>query len=455
MMSKSINRIRCAALLIFLISTVALVNAPAESWKQVIVRCFSGDLDKVRTEVGGAILDASHGHYLLMVPASVDISQIEGVKGRYAIEASDNPRVEIERRPLKTRSVTTSTRSAGPIVNYYGTPARKAYADQQTSLNISLREALNLSLGDSVRIAIIDTGIDEKHPTLQPYIRGGKNYVGWNSNPSELIDPTLSQGQITFMESQGQVTFMDAQGQVTFMDAQGQVTFMDAQGQITFMDAQGQITFMDAALLPPAFGHGTMVAGLAHLAAPHATIVPFKAFDATGAGSEWNVVRAVYDAIDAGADIINMSFSATKKSKLLEAAIKAAEAQGIVVVAAAGNDGDDVKTYPASVDEAIGIAALDAKNNKASFSNFGQYIDLSAPGVDLVTTYPGGHFAMGSGTSDAAPLVSGVAALAKRRGTRGMSLRDKLEASVDPIDVSPEYKNKLGSGRINALKAVK
>ena len=197
------------------------------------------------------------------------------------------------------------------------------------------------------------------------------------------------------------------------------------------------------------------MAGLVHLAAPQARIIPLKAFNAGGSSTEWNLVRAIYDAVNMGADIISMSFSSSKNSKVMEDAVEFAASRGVVLVAAAGNDSSDAPNYPAFLDWTVAIGSLDANDQKASFSNFGQYLDLSAPGVDLITTYPGGRFAMGSGTSESVSLVSGVFALAKQRGTAGLTLRQKVEAGVDPLLlVLPQYQNRLGKGRINALKAV-
>src|SRR5439155_8613732 len=100
----------------------------------------------------------------------------------------------------------------------------------------------------------------------------------------------------------------------------------------------------------PAFGHGTMMSGLIHLAAPSARIIPLKAFNAGGSSTEWNLVRAIYDAVNMGADIISMSFSSSKNSKVMEDAIEFAASRGVVLVAAAGNDSSDAPNYPAFLD---------------------------------------------------------------------------------------------------------
>jgi len=197
-----------------------------------------------------------------------------------------------------------------------------------------------------------------------------------------------------------------------------------------------------------------MMAGLVHLVAPLAKIIPLKAFNANGVGTEWNITRAIYDAVDMRADVINMSFSLSQNSKIVQRAVQYAASRGVILVGSSGNDNSSSTTFPASYEGTVAVSALDLNDQKASFSNFGRYVDLSAPGVYLTSTYPGGHWAWGSGTSDSAPLVSGVFALLLQHGTPGRSVREKVESGVDPINGPPEYQNMLGKGRINADKAV-
>src|SRR5262249_6953075 len=147
---------------------------------------------------------------------------------------------------------------------------------------------------------------------------------------------------------------------------------------------QSTANFLEGTTLPPFAGHGTMMAGLVHLVAPQARIMPFKAFDATGVGTEWNVVHAIYDAIASGADVINMSSATLQKSKIMQTAIQVAVSRGIVVVGSAGNSGAEVETYPAAFSGTIGVSALDLNDQKAPFSNYGRYVGVSATGTDLI-----------------------------------------------------------------------
>src|SRR5437870_10668159 len=110
-MPRAKIRIRCAALLVLLISTVAPVKAPAASWKQVIVKCSPEDLDRIRAEVGAAIVDAipASGLFLLTVSSTVDVKRIEAVHGKGSIQASENSRVFIPHRTSQTSDITNTT----------------------------------------------------------------------------------------------------------------------------------------------------------------------------------------------------------------------------------------------------------------------------------------------------------------------------------------------------------
>jgi len=211
--------------------------------------------------------------------------------------------------------------------------------------------------------------------------------------------------------------------------------------------------------LPAAFGHGTMTAGIVHLVAPDAELMPMKAFDADGKANLWNLIRAVRDSVDMGAHVINMSFSAPaeKETAVLfkTLAVDYAKASNVVLVAGAGNQNQDIEVLPAAIEPVNAIAAVDRHDVKASFSNYGNYISFSAPGTGVITTYPG-TFAMASGTSFSAPFVSGVYALLKEAGSDGKLGRAQIERGSDSIEElnHPSLKHKLGKGRINAFKTL-
>lgn len=170
-------------------------------------------------------------------------------------------------------------------------------------------------------------------------------------------------------------------------------------------------------------GHGTHVAGIIasetnnHEGGAGMTwfnkIMPVKAMGAEGYGTTFDIAKGIIWAVDHGADIINMSLGNYQPSRVLEEAVKYAYEKDVVMVSAAGNDGSDQPTFPSSYPEVLSVAAVDYDGKRASFSNFGDYIDISAPGVYIPSTYFKGEYAALSGTSMAAPHVAGLAALLK------------------------------------------
>ncbi|MFE7318475.1 type VII secretion-associated serine protease mycosin [Streptomyces sp. NPDC057555] len=178
-------------------------------------------------------------------------------------------------------------------------------------------------------------------------------------------------------------------------------------------------------------GHGTKVAGIIAARpragtgfvglAPEATIIPLRQNDEKGSGNAATLAQAIRKAIAAGADIINISQDTTKPlshNSDLAAAVKEARNKNIVVVASAGNDGLDGRlkdTYPASYGGVLAVASSDRNNERAPFSQSGAFIGVAAPGVDMVSTVPKGGQCVDNGTSFSAPYVAGVAALLKAK----------------------------------------
>ncbi|MQY16175.1 hypothetical protein SRB5_63710 [Streptomyces sp. RB5] len=176
-------------------------------------------------------------------------------------------------------------------------------------------------------------------------------------------------------------------------------------------------------------GHGTRVAGIIAASedptkktgfvgiAPEATIIPIKQNDANGTGTSDTMAQAIDHAVKQGADVINISQDTAKAlpaASNLEVAVENALANNVVVIASAGNDGLDrktKKTYPASYPGVLAVAASDRNNERAPFSQSGDFVGIAAPGVDMVSTVPGGGHCTDNGTSFSAPYVAGVAAL--------------------------------------------
>jgi thermitase len=166
-------------------------------------------------------------------------------------------------------------------------------------------------------------------------------------------------------------------------------------------------------------GHGTHVAGIVNLVAPAANLMPLRALNRDGSGSVFHVAEATAFADANGADVINLSLGAPSWSRLLGEKVKQAIAHGSVVVAAAGNYGAPTPQYPASRkfpaaeddDGLLAVTSVDPAGKKSDFANYGTWVDVAAPGEEILSTYPVSKYAYWSGTSMAAPFASGEAAL--------------------------------------------
>lgn len=204
-------------------------------------------------------------------------------------------------------------------------------------------------------------------------------------------------------------------------------------------------------------GHGTFVAGLASRVAPQARIMPLRVLDSDGQGRAFVLAEALDYAVQHGADVVNLSLGTPAYSLALERALERANAQGVVVVAAAGNNAADLELYPAAGYKVISVTALDLDGRKAGFANYGSLVDLAAPGVDLLGPVNGGY-ALWSGTSMAAPLVAGEAALLMGL-TPGRDKADDVVACLEKDTVKvdeghPLHGGKLGKGLINVTTAL-
>lgn len=164
-------------------------------------------------------------------------------------------------------------------------------------------------------------------------------------------------------------------------------------------------------------GHGTHVAGIigaktgaAKGIAPGVKIISLKVLGHSGMGSNDSVAQAVLHAVEAKCDIVCMSLGSSKPSAMVHEALRKAADSGLIVVCAAGNDGGAVN-YPAAFQETIGVGAVDKNGNVCEFSSRGKEITVAAPGQDITSTWLSDGYATISGTSMAAPFVTGVLAL--------------------------------------------
>ncbi|HEY2493698.1 MAG TPA: S8 family serine peptidase [Paenibacillus sp.] len=209
-------------------------------------------------------------------------------------------------------------------------------------------------------------------------------------------------------------------------------------------------------------GHGTHIAGtIAALdnsfgvvgAAPDAEIYAVKVADSSGDGYTSSVIQGIEWAIDHDINIINMSFVSAQYSELLHKAIRKANSAGIIIVAAAGNNGsgEDTLQYPAKYPEVVAVGAIESSHHRTDFSATGDELDLVAPGFGVMSTTMNGGYGVSSGTSNAAAHVTGAAALlwAHHPSLSGQQVIEKLYVTATPLDTSHES----GHGIINIAKA--
>jgi len=213
-------------------------------------------------------------------------------------------------------------------------------------------------------------------------------------------------------------------------------------------------------------GHGTHVAGIAAAVTNNARGVAGLGFNAVlmngkvlgddGSGTWSSVASGIIWAADNGAQVINLSLGGTSHSAALEDAVNYAWSRGVVLVAAAGNSNVSTLNYPAAYGNVIAVGATAQNDTRATFSNFGAWVDVAAPGVDILSAIPrdrrgNDRYARMSGTSMSAPFVAGLAGLVWTTswGTSNTAVRDRIQATVDPITTDQPI-----GGRINAARAV-
>jgi subtilisin family serine protease len=274
-------------------------------------------------------------------------------------------------------------------VNYFGTTVWNGYANQPAAQIINIdqaQDAFNVS-GKGI-VADIDTGVDPNHPALKSVLLPGYDFTRNQPGGSEMTDLGGSSGSAC---SACQAAFVN-------------------QHTAAMLD-QHTAAMLDGSPYA-AFGHGTEVVGVIHLVAPTARIMPLKAFHADGTGDLSDILSAIYYAVQNHVNVINMSFDLTTSSTELTNAINYASSHNIICVASSGNDGKEEIVYPAALSNVMGVASTNNFDQRSTFSNYGnQIVWVSAPGENIVTTYPFGSYAATSGTSFSSPFVAGTAAL--------------------------------------------
>ncbi|WP_138753358.1 S8 family peptidase [Paenibacillus sinopodophylli] len=248
------------------------------------------------------------------------------------------------------------------------------------------------------------------------------------------------------------------------------IAVLDTGVQSNHPDLKGKITtginIVDEAAEPDDdVGHGTHVSGIIGATVNnnegvaglswYNKIMPVKVLDSSGAGSTYSVAQGIIWAVDHGAKVINMSLGNYAQADFLHDAIKYAYEHDVVMIAASGNDNTDRPGYPAAYPEVFAVAATDSNKEKASFSNYGNYIDVAAPGDSIASTYPGSQYAALSGTSMASPHVAALAGLIRSVNPELTNVEVMELMRKSAIDLGAEGKDDyFGYGEIDIDKAL-
>ena len=308
-------------------------------------------------------------------------------------------------QPVLTQSTTSilDTLPGRTLVSFFGSTVPSNYTTQTATSIIRLGDARTAThLTGTGVVAVIDTGADLNHPALSAVLVPGYDFTRDILGASELTDlnPTVA-AQL----QQSTTSILDAQNTLMLTSA---VAILN-QSTTSILD-QSTTSILDSSLAE--FGHGTMTAGIVHLVAPTAKIMPLKAFRADGSSNLSDIIRAIYYAADHGANVISMSFSMAQSSPGLQAAIQYALNKNVATVASSGNDGAKTLVYPASYGGVQGIGSSTNTDLRSTFSNYGSgVVTFAAPGEGVITTYPGSSYAAGWGTSFSTPMFAGAAAL--------------------------------------------
>ncbi len=197
-------------------------------------------------------------------------------------------------------------------------------------------------------------------------------------------------------------------------------------------------------------GHGTHVAGIVHLVAPDAQIMPLRVLDAQGRGNVFLIAEAVLYAEQHGADVINLSLGTTRESEFLADVIKDVTKENIVIVAAAGNLNSEEPQFPAAAKNVIAVASVDQAKQRSDFSNFGKWIGVAAPGSGIYSPFPLDGYATWSGTSMSTPFVAGQVALIH---SADPTLKAK-QIVKRVLDTAEPAADELGAGVINVVASL-
>ncbi len=212
-------------------------------------------------------------------------------------------------------------------------------------------------------------------------------------------------------------------------------------------------------------GHGTAVAGFTSASTNNGAgmaavswanpVLPVKVLGADGSGTYSGIANGITWAADKGARIINLSLGGTSSSQTLQDAVNYAWNRNAILIAAAGNNGNSTAVFPAACNNVVAVSATNSSDGRPSWSNYGSYVDVSAPGADVLSLYGASGYANWNGTSFSSPVTSGVVALmaSANASLSNAGIVDALLKNSDDIGATG-YDIYFGNGRVNARRAV-
>ncbi|MFH2034823.1 MAG: S8 family serine peptidase [Candidatus Zixiibacteriota bacterium] len=286
-----------------------------------------------------------------------------------------------------------------PFLDYEGIGDFPA---QTITLTLDLLDVQAITLGTDVKIAVIDGGVDFYHPLFSD--KAGDVISGW-----DYVD----NDDLALDEPGGSCS-----------------------------------------------GHGTFIAGVLKLIAPEATIISYRVLDTTGAGDGYAIAAAILRAINDSCKAINLSLGMVGDNEAIDDVLQYAKDNNVMVVAAAGNDSSGSNLtfpFPASRINSIAVAALDTMNLKADFSNYGEKVDLCAPGTAIYGPYMDNLYGWWDGTSFSTPIVTALVALINSVNPNLMwdDIHNIICQTSTNIDsYNPEYEGLLGYGMVDMIKAL-
>ncbi len=427
------------------ITLLAVFPANGAVKDQFILRCSPAAVSGIASRHGMTVLASVAGQNIFLVrgPAGASATQfIADVEADAEVGAFEQNADVVVPESLAGLQLNQSTASildqlANPtVISFFGSQVLGSYVNQPAAVLIRNAEAHQFLATGAGIVAVIDTGVDPNHPVLQASLVPGFDFTrNAPGIPSEFAD--LMQSTASILD----------QSTASILD-QNTIVVLN-QSTASILD-QSTASILDSTQIPRSFGHGTMVAGIIHLVAPTAQIMPLKAFTADGSSNLFDILRAIYFAVDHGAQVINMSFSFLDPSQELMRAVNFASGRGVICVSSTGNLGKETLAFPASFQNVVGVASTNNLDMRSTFSSFGAALaDMAAPGEGIITTFPGKHYAAAWGTSFSTPFVSGAAALLVQVRPR-IQPKDAFEALAHAKELEPG----LGWGRLDLYNAL-